>query len=182
MRSEKGTLSYVRIHYSVPIRRWKQAQDVSVVCWLLSVAARTLSAQHDPRPAGGKLADLKRDRVNQRLIGTFNYALRSFGAQCTYHPGRANITAMAGRVVQGSFSSERWVKLMWTSRTERTQDPSRGSTHSELRLFVLYYRDGRRVLKSDNRPQSMLEADHRSIKWPRQVRISSPRSGRDQEQ
>ena len=115
---------------------------------------------HDP-----DLAVLKRDRVNQRLIGTFNYALRSFdGAQLTYHGGQSDVTAMAARLVEGSFQiralSEIPVELGYGSYTRYT---AVSNFRSEERVFVLYYQDRRGVVKSDNRPPALLEADRRPI-------------------
>jgi hypothetical protein len=117
-------------------------------------------------PPDPDLAGLKQDRINQRLIGTFNYALRSFdGAQFTYHKGRSDVTAMAARLVEGSFQlralDEINAEFAYGSYTRYI--PA-AKARSEARFFVLYYQDGRGVVKSDNRPQKLLEADRRAIR------------------
>ena len=117
-------------------------------------------------PPDADLAELKRDRINQRLIGTFNYALRSFdGAQLSYRKGRSEIAAMAARVVEGSFQvralEEINVEVGYGSYTRYI---SVERFHNEVRLFGLYYQDGRGVLKTDNRPDVALAADRRRIR------------------
>ena len=117
-------------------------------------------------PADPDLAGLKRDRINQRLIGTFNYALRSSdGAQFTYHRGRSDVTAVAARVVEGSFQlralNEINAEFAYGAYTRYIPAPK---APSESRLFVLYYQDGRGVLKSDNRSQKLLESDRSAIR------------------
>jgi hypothetical protein len=117
-------------------------------------------------PRDPALAALKRDRINQRLIATFNYALRSFdGGQFNYTGNEWNVTAMVARVVEGSFQVRAFdeidVALAYGAFTR--QLASRRAS-SEARLFVLYYNDGRTVLKTDNRPSNALEADRQSIR------------------
>ena len=117
-------------------------------------------------PPDKDLAGLKQERINQRLVGTFNYALRSFdGAQFTYHKGRSDVTAMAARLVEGSFQlralSEINAEFAYGSYTRYI--PA-AKARSEVRLFIMYYQDGRGVMKSDNRPQKLLEADRRAIR------------------
>jgi hypothetical protein len=117
-------------------------------------------------PTDPDLAGLKRDRINQRLIATFNYALRSFdGAQFTYHRGQSDFSVMAARLVEGSFQlralNEIDVELAYGSYTRYI--PA-SKARSEVRFFGLYYQDGRGVLKSDNRAQGPLQADRRAIR------------------
>ena len=117
-------------------------------------------------PPDPDLAGLKRDRINQRLVGTFNYALRSFdGAQFSYHRDRSDVTAIAARVVEGSFQlralNEINVEFGYGAYTRYIPAPR---AQSEARFFALYYQDGRGVLKSDNRPQTLLEADRSAIR------------------
>jgi hypothetical protein len=117
-------------------------------------------------PPDPDLAALKRDRINQRLIGTFNYALRSLdGAQFKYQWGRSQVTGLAARVVEGSFRlralDEIDVELGYAGYTRYFPGQK---ARSEVRLFGLYYQDGRGTLKTDNRPQALLDADHRPIR------------------
>jgi hypothetical protein len=117
-------------------------------------------------PPDPDLAGLKQERINQRLIGTFNYALRSFdGVQFNYSKGRSDVMAMAARLVEGSFQlralNEINAEFAYGSYTRYI--PA-AKAQSEARLFVLYYQDSRDVVKSDNRPQNLLEADRRTIR------------------
>lgn len=117
-------------------------------------------------PRDPELAGLKRDRINQRLIGVFNYALRSLdGAQFTYQRGRSQITGLAARAVEGSFRlsalNEINVELGYAGYT---RELSGHKARSEVRLFGLFYQDGRGILKSDNRPRALLEADRHAVR------------------
>jgi hypothetical protein len=117
-------------------------------------------------PPDPDLAELKRDRINQRLIGAFNYALRSLdGTQVTYERGRSQLTGLAARVVEGSFRLKAFneidVELGYAGYTRYLPGQK---TRTEVRLFGLYYQDDRGTLKSDNRPPAVLEADHRAIR------------------
>src|SRR5262249_21058995 len=92
-------------------------------------------------PPDPDLALLKRDRVNQRLLGTFNYALRSLdGVQFGYHRGRSDWTAMAARLVEGSFQlralSEIKAEAGYGAYTRYIPG---ARARSETRLFVVYY-------------------------------------------
>ncbi len=76
-------------------------------------------------PPDPDLAGLKQERINQRLIGTFNYALRSFdGAQVTYHKGRSDVTAVAARIVEGSFQLRALSESMPNLRMDHIRDTS----------------------------------------------------------
>lgn len=117
-------------------------------------------------PADPALAALKRERVNQRLIGTFNYALRSLdGAEFSWSRGPSTVSAMAARLVEGSFllraGTELDAELAYGSWTRNL--PSRLSP-AEVRVFVVYYQDRRGTMKADNRPMAQLEVDRRPIR------------------
>jgi hypothetical protein len=117
-------------------------------------------------PGDARLALLKQDRINQRLLGTFNYALRSLdGAQLSYNTGHSNVTAMMARVVEGSFqlraTDDIDVNLAYAGYTKYFPG---ADTQSEARFFFLYYGDERGALKTDNRPMGTLQADHQAIR------------------
>ena len=116
-------------------------------------------------PPDNELAALKRDRINQRLLSTFNYALRSLdGAQLNYQSGKSNFTAMAARLVEGSFQLRALSEInAGVAYAAYTRSLAGARTRSEARIFVVLYRDGRNVLKVDNRPQTTLETERRPI-------------------
>jgi hypothetical protein len=116
-------------------------------------------------PPDPDLALLKRDRVNQRLLGTFNYALRSLdGVQIGYHRGRSDWTAMAARLVEGSFQLRALSEINAETGYGAYTRYIPGSVRSETRLFVVYYQDSRGTPKADNRPQQVRDADRRPIR------------------
>jgi hypothetical protein len=101
----------------------------------------------DPRDP--YLAELKKERVNQRLIARFNYALRSLdGATFTYDRGNSDVTAMGARLVEGSFQLRAFdeidVSIGYGGFT-RYFPGARAS--SELRFFGVFYDDWRGVAK-----------------------------------
>jgi hypothetical protein len=116
-------------------------------------------------PTDPDLAALKRDRINQRLIASFNYALRSFdGAQFGYQRGASNFTALAVRAVEGSFQLRAFNEIdVDLAYAAYTRSLASAKTPSEFRVFTLWYRDGR-PLKVDNRPAEMIEADRGPIR------------------
>jgi len=114
-------------------------------------------------PADPSLALIKRDHISQRLIGTFGFTHvgRSFdGAQYARNTKSGAFTFVAARPTEGVFQLRGWdeldVDFYYGSYTKpiKTKD-----TESDLRLFALHYHDGRRVLKTDNRPQALRAAD-----------------------
>jgi hypothetical protein len=101
-------------------------------------------------PPDGDLAALKQERVNQRLIATFSYALRSLdGAQLTFAKGATTVTAMAVRLVEGSFQlralNEIHAEVAYSAYTRYL---GARRTKNELRVFLLGYQDHRAVTKA----------------------------------
>lgn len=134
--------------------------------WALQAGRFEFADGTEAVPPDGDLAELKRDRVNQRLIATFSYALRSLdGVLINYHRRTSNLTALAARVVEGSFQLRAFkeidVDLCYGSYSRYFSAP-RAST--ELRLFNLYYHDGRGIHKVDNRPEKALDKDRQPIR------------------
>jgi hypothetical protein len=119
-------------------------------------------------PKHPTLSALKRDRIGQRLLGTFGFSDvgRSIdGALYTVDRRTLNLTALAGRPTQGVFQVDGWGELntnvFYAALTGQVeQDASAG----EWRVFALGYRDYRdQVVKADNRPMSIRSADQGSI-------------------
>lgn len=119
-------------------------------------------------PADATLAALKRDRIQQRLIGHFlwTHVGRSFdGGQILHKDGRWTTTALAMVPTRGVFQTDGWgwnrTALSYASATRATgKDKSAG----ELRLFGIYYHDFRHVLKTDNRPLAARQTDLANIR------------------
>jgi hypothetical protein len=120
------------------------------------------------KSADPTLQALKRDRIQQRLIGTFSYTdvLRSFdGIHYAYDQPGVNYTLVAAVPTRGVFQVDGWgwndVAFGYASAT---RDFSTPSATSELRLFAIFYDDWRPVTKVDNRPAAVKAADHGNIK------------------
>ncbi len=114
------------------------------------------------------LAAVKRDRIQQRLIGTFSYTdvLRAFdGVHFAFDKPDVNYTFVAAVPTRGVFQVDGWgwnaVAFGYGSTTRQLH---LGSTATELRLFAIYYDDFRGVTKTDNRPASVRAADHADIR------------------
>jgi hypothetical protein len=119
-------------------------------------------------PADLQLAIVKRDHISQRLIGAFGFTHvgRSFdGAQYVRNFKSGNLTFLGARPTEGVFqlngNDELAVDLWYTAFTK----PEKYKTgESEWRAFALHYHDGRRTLKTDNRPQALRAADTDNIR------------------
>lgn len=118
-------------------------------------------------PKDPSLAWLQSNRVAQRFIGNFGFTVgqRSFdGLDAHYGKGSWDITAMAGRATQGVFNMnanpELNVDLQYLAFSKYDF-----SKHLLWRLFAIDYHDGRTGLnKTDNRPLSVRQADHKNIR------------------
>ncbi len=118
-------------------------------------------------PKNPTLAALKRDRINQRLLGNFGFSLvgRSFDGVQLSSTNRGSVyNVMAMRPTQGVFqlnglNEVKDVDIAYASYT-------RPAPKSEARLFAAYYRDSRTApqsVKVDNRPLAARAADRDDI-------------------
>ena len=87
------------------------------------------------------------------------------GVQYVRNAKSNNFTFLAARPTEGVFQlrslHELDVDFYYGAFTRQfSQDKAK----SELRVFALHYHDGRRVLKTDNRPQAIRAADVRNIR------------------
>ncbi|HEX5080945.1 MAG TPA: alginate export family protein [Blastocatellia bacterium] len=119
-------------------------------------------------PADPTLAALKRTRVAQRLIGPFGFThvTRSFdGALYAHQSKTSNFTFLAARPTSGAFdinaNNELDIDFYYGAFTKPLKHKSGAS---EYRLFTMHYHDGRRVLKTDNRPAAARAADFGKIR------------------
>jgi hypothetical protein len=118
-------------------------------------------------PKDPTMAWLQSNRVAQRLVGNFGFSngQRSFdGIDAHYGKGTWDITAMAGRAVQGVFNMnanpELNVDLQYMAYTKRQM-----KDHLMFRVFGIGYHDGRTGLtKTDNRAAAMRALDHQNIR------------------
>lgn len=122
-------------------------------------------------PKDPTLAWLKRERIAHRLVGNFGFSHvgRSFdGLQFSARAGAANVTLMGARATRGVFHvdgiGELDTDIFYGAYTRATPAPKSGKAAGEWRVFALGYHDGRRVLKADNRPLPLRQADTRNIR------------------
>lgn len=111
-------------------------------------------------PKDPVLAEMKRTRIAHRLIGNFGFTHvgRSVdGAQLTWQMTPANhVTAGVFRPTSGAFdvnaNRQLDVDMLYVAATHTTSS-------MDARLFAIGYRDGRNVVKTDNRPLAARRAD-----------------------
>ena len=114
------------------------------------------------------LAALKRDRIQQRLIGNFGFTHvgRSFdGVQYALDWPGMNLTVFAARPTRGVFQVDGWGDLnVNVFYGALTKDISRSKGAAEWRVFAIGYNDYRDgVLKTDNRPLTARQTDRNRI-------------------
>jgi len=114
----------------------------------------------------GPLGTIIRDRVANRLIGNFGFTHveRSLdGAHFSRGLSGTNFTVVAARPTEGVFqvkgTKDLNVEFVYGAMTKSVRSLGDG----QGRVFATYYRDGRDVLKTDNRPLPIRSEDHRRI-------------------
>ena len=119
-------------------------------------------------PKDPALAQLKRMRIGERLIGAFGYThvTRSFDSvRGVYDTPEFNVTGWGSRPTQGGFEVSANPELdIWVAGLAATvkQLPRLGA--SDARWFYLYYEDDRdRAVKVDNRSEAARKADKQNI-------------------
>ncbi|MGA8598245.1 MAG: alginate export family protein [Bryobacteraceae bacterium] len=119
-------------------------------------------------PKNATLAVLKRDRIAQRLIGTFGFSDvgRSFdGIHYAYDTTNNNFTFVGAVPTRGVFQVDGWgwnrIGFGYASYTHQW-----GSNRhaADTRLFFIEYDDFRHILKTDNRPLAVRRADLDNIR------------------
>jgi hypothetical protein len=119
-------------------------------------------------PKDATLAALKRDQIQQRLIGPFGFTHvgRSFdGVQYVRNTKESNFTLVGARATEGAFqlnaNKEMDVDFYYGAFTK----PVAGKrAQSEARAFALHYHDGRNALKTDNRALAARTIDGENIR------------------
>jgi hypothetical protein len=118
-------------------------------------------------PKNPTLAALKRDRINQRLLGNFGFTHvgRSFdGVQFMRNTPNANINLMAMRPTEGVFQLNGLGEVNGVDVLNAAY--TKPMKNAEARLFAIYYRDDRpaaQSLKVDNRPALIRATDDEKI-------------------
>jgi len=109
-------------------------------------------------PKEATLAALKRDRITQRLIGTFvwTHVQRSFDGFHYVANRKVSVHVLGALPTRGVFQVDGWGPLR-TGFAYVSVNRAQGS--SDWRLFGLYYHDWRNVLKTDNRPLAARRLD-----------------------
>src|SRR5438094_941118 len=118
-------------------------------------------------PAHGTLAALKRDRIAQRLLANFGFTdvQRSLdGAQYVLNMPKFNVTAVAARPTEGVFQVDGWNELKINVYYGALTGQHGKYAATDWRVFALGYSDYRTgVVKTDNRPAALKNADTNSI-------------------
>lgn len=119
-------------------------------------------------PKNASLAVVKRDRVNQRLLGNFGWSDvgRSFdGLQYSYSKPGATFTFVGGVPTRGVFQVDGWGWNKTAFGYTSVAVPWVKGVHSaETRVLAIYYDDFRRVVKTDNRAAGLRANEFANIK------------------
>ena len=119
-------------------------------------------------PKDATLASLKRDRVNQRLIGDFGWSDigRSFdGIHYSYTMPAGNFTFVAAMPTRGVFQVDGWGwNRIGFGYGSYTHTSSKGRHASDTRVFMIEYDDFRHIVKTDNRPLAERRSDLQNIR------------------
>lgn len=117
-------------------------------------------------PSSETLVSLKRDRVSQRLLGSFawTHVGRSFdGAHWSRTRDGRNVTVLAAAPTRGVFQADGWGMLPIGVAYGAWTRPMRGS-RAEVRLLALQYSDFRdEPVKVDARPLAARQADDERV-------------------
>ena len=119
-------------------------------------------------PKNATLAAVKRDRVTQRLIGTFGFSDvgRSFdGVHYVLGNASSNFTFVGATPTRGVFQTDGWG---WNRAAfgyaSFTHEWGKGKHTADTRVFALEYDDFRHILKTDNRPLAARRGDTENIR------------------
>jgi hypothetical protein len=146
--------------------RWKNIADVAGQSLQIGRFDSAEGAEHTPRNA--TLATVKSGHVNQRLIGPFGYTHvgQSFnGAQYVIDRPANSFTIWTAIPSRGAFSTDGWGFLhIAFGYGAYTHEWGSGRHSAETRAFFIEYYDWRNILKVDNRPLAVRQADTGNIR------------------
>lgn len=114
------------------------------------------------------IAVIKRDRIQQRLLGPFTFAhvMRSFdGFHLVYNKPKINYTVIGAAPTRGVFQVDGWgwIKTAFGYGAITGQLPGKTTT-AEWRVFAICYDDWRRITKADNRSAALRAGDLANIR------------------
>lgn len=114
------------------------------------------------------LATLERDRIGQRLIGTFGFSDvgRSFdGLHYSNSKATHDLTFVAAVPTRGVYQTDGWGWIDTAfAYVSFTRAWGRGSHAADTRVFAVDYDDWRKLLKPDNRPLALRSGDTENIR------------------
>jgi hypothetical protein len=118
-------------------------------------------------PKDATLAAVKRDRISQRLIGTFGFSDvgRSFdGARYSWSQPATDFTFVAATPTRGVFQTDGWGwNRVGFAYAAFTKEWGHGHHAADTRFFAIDYDDFRHILKTDNRPIDVRKGDTDNI-------------------
>jgi hypothetical protein len=118
-------------------------------------------------PKNATLAALKRDRLSQRLIGTFSWSDvgRSFdGVRYSWSQPLTDFTFLAATPTRGAFQTDGWGwNRIGFAYAAYTKDWGHGNHAADTRFFAIDYDDFRHILKTDNRSAAIRKGDTENI-------------------
>ena len=119
-------------------------------------------------PRNATLAAVKRDRVTQRLIGSFGFSDvgRSFdGLHYILGNPTDNFTFVAAVPTRGVFQTDGWGwNRIGFGYAAYTHEWGAGKHSADTRFFAVEYDDFRHILKTDNRALAVRRADTENIR------------------
>lgn len=119
-------------------------------------------------PRNATLAFLRRDRLMQRLIGSFGWTHvgRSFdGIHYTANGKKVQWTFVGAMPTRGVFQVDGWGNLNTAFGYLAANGQFGPAKHAnDWRAFAIYYHDWRRVLKTDSRPLAVRQQDFANIR------------------
>jgi hypothetical protein len=134
----------------------------------LQIGRFTFLDGSETAPKNATLSALKRDRINQRLIGDFGWSDvgRSFdGVHYSYAKPSDNFTFVAAVPTRGVFQVDGWGwNRVGFGYASYTHDSTKGRHSSDTRLFAIEYDDFRHIVKTDNRAAAVRGRDFDNIR------------------
>ena len=146
--------------------RWKNLAGVSGQSLRIGRFEFADGAERTPKDA--TLAALQRDRIEQRLIGTFafTHVAHSFdGFQYLLDKPGATFTWMTAIPTRGVFQTDGWGETRTAlSYAAYTREWGKGKHSADTRVLAIYYHDWRHLVKADSRPLAPRRADLANIR------------------
>jgi len=146
--------------------RWKNLGGISGQS--LRIGRFEFADGSERAPQNATLAAIKRDRTNQRLIGSFGWSHigRSFdGFQYALNKPTANFTVVGAIPTRGVFQVDGWgPNRTGYTYASYTRGWGRGSHTAETRVLAMYYQDWRHVIKTDSRLVAIRRTDLGNIR------------------